>query len=96
MSSERARLEELTRRWRERHELRRLTSAVRPRADSERQALAAAAFPYRSVSPAAYADEHADDMVGFTYDDERYDDPALDAWLVELGDLLRSRRAGRG
>ena len=92
MSSERARLEELTRRWRERHEARQLAGATRPLADPERQARAAAAFPYRSVSPAAYVAEHGDDMAGFTYDDERYDDPALDAWLVELGALLRARR----
>lgn len=90
---DRARLVELTRRWRARHEARRPDPGDRPRADAERQARAAAAFPYRSVSPAAYAAAHGDDMVGFTYDAERYDDPALDAWLMELGELLRARRA---
>lgn len=92
MSSDRARLDELTRRWRERHEARRLVGAVRPPADAERQARAASAFPYRSASPAAYVGEHGDDMAGFTYDDYAYDDPALDAWLAELGELLRARR----
>jgi hypothetical protein len=28
-------------------------------------------------------------MTAFTYDDERYDDPDLDAWLVKVGRLLR-------
>ncbi len=31
-------------------------------------------------------------MIGFTYDDEAYADPQLDAWLVEVGRLLRARR----
>jgi hypothetical protein len=31
-------------------------------------------------------------MPGFTYDDESYADPALDAWVVEVGQLLRERR----
>ena len=91
---ERSRLDELTRRWRERHEARRGALRDRPRADPERQARATAAFPYRSISPAAYADAHGENMAGFTYDDERYDDPALDAWLLELGELLRARRGG--
>jgi hypothetical protein len=28
-------------------------------------------------------------MVGYTYDAYTYSDPALEAWLRELGDLLR-------
>jgi hypothetical protein len=67
---------------------------ARPPADPEREALASRAFPYRSVSPAAYADAHADDMPGFTYDEVAYADPELDAWLVELGEILRRRRGG--
>jgi hypothetical protein len=31
-------------------------------------------------------------MVGFTYDDEAYADPDLDAWLLEVGRLLREGR----
>ena len=92
MTADRARLDELTRRWRARREARRPAPESRQPAEAERQAQAAAAFPYRSVSPAAYAAQHGDDMAGFTYDDERYDDPALDAWLLELGELLRARR----
>ena len=51
--------------------------------------MAARAFPYRTVSPAEYLARHGVDMTAFTYDDERYDDPDLDAWLVEVGRLLR-------
>lgn len=60
-------------------------------APSEREALAARAFPYRAVAPADYVAAHGDDMVAFTYDDERYADPELDAWIVEVGRLLRER-----
>ena len=67
---------------------------ARPPADPEREALASRAFPYRSESPVAYADDHADDMPGFTYDEVAYADPELDAWLVELGEILRRRRGG--
>ncbi len=31
-------------------------------------------------------------MAAFTYDDERYADPELDAWIVEVGRLLREDR----
>jgi len=31
-------------------------------------------------------------MVGFTYDEARYTDSELDAWLIEVGRLLRERR----
>jgi hypothetical protein len=63
--------------------------ADRPVASSERQALASRAFPYRTLSPAEYVARHGADMTAFTYDDERYDDPDLDAWLLEVGRLLR-------
>jgi hypothetical protein len=86
----RERLEQLTDRWRARHAARR--PPERPMADPEREALARSAFPYKTDSPAAYVTAHGPDMVGYTYDEERYADPALDAWLVEVGRLLRSRR----
>ncbi len=60
----------------------------------ERAALAARAFPHATQAPAAYVAEHGDEMPGFTYDDDRHPDPALDAWLVEVGRLLAERRAG--
>jgi hypothetical protein len=87
---DRERLDELTDRWRVRHDASRPTD--RPPADSDREALALRAFPYRAVTPADYVAEHGHDMAGFTYDDERYADADLDAWLLEVGRLLRKRR----
>ena len=86
----RERLDELTNRWRARHDAR--ASADRPPADPQREALALRAFPYRSSSPAEYVAAHAIDMIGFTYDEARYTDPELDAWLREVGRLLREKR----
>jgi len=86
------RLDQLTDRWRSRHDARRPQGGGRPRAAFERQFLAGRAFPYRTVTPAAYVAEHGADMTGFTYDDESYTDPELDAWLVEVGRLLRADR----
>ena len=87
---QRERLDELTDRWRIRHDARRSTD--RPPADRDREALAQRAFPYRTATPADYVAEHGGDMAGFTYDEERYADPDLDAWLLEVGQLLRERR----
>jgi hypothetical protein len=44
------------------------------------------------MAPADYVAEHGADMIGFTYDEARYADPELDAWLIEVGRLLRLRR----
>lgn len=82
----------LTRRWQQRHDARRDADPFRPRANPGREALAKHGFPYRDVSPEAYVADHADAMPGFTYDDESYADPALDAWILEVGRLLRERR----
>ena len=90
--TDRARLDELTARWRSRHDRRRPDPGVRPPAEAEREALAAGAFPFRTETPAAYVAEHGADMIGFTYDDARYTDPDLDAWLLEVGRLLRPDR----
>ena len=86
---DRARLEHLTERWRARHEARRPAPEDRPPASPERETLAARAFPFRDVRPADYVAEHGEEMTAFTYDDERYADPELDAWLLEVGRLLR-------
>ena len=90
--SKRDRLDALTDRWRTRHDARRPQAGGRPRAAFGREFLAARAFPYRTVTPDAYVAEHGADMAGFTYDDERYADAELDAWLVEVGRLLRADR----
>lgn len=90
--TDRTRLDQLTARWRARHDAKRPDPDHRPAADPEREALAAVAFPYRSVEPAAYVAVHGTDMAGFTYDEARYTDPELDAWLLEVGRLLRADR----
>jgi len=87
-------LDRLTRRWQQRHDARRDADPFRPRANPGREALARRGFPYRDVTPEAYVAEHGDVMPGFTYDDESYADADLDAWIVEVGRLLRERREG--
>ncbi|HEY7464394.1 MAG TPA: hypothetical protein VH987_08160 [Candidatus Limnocylindria bacterium] len=87
-------LDRLTRRWQQRHDARRPASDLRPRATGGREALARRGFPFATVSPVEYVAQHGDDMPGFTYDDESYADPALDAWILEVGRLLRERREG--
>lgn len=89
---DRGRLDELTARWRRRHEARRPPPGERAPAQPEREALAARAFPFRTVTPDAWVAEHGAEMTAFTYDDDRYADPALDAWLLEVGRLLREAR----
>ena len=92
--SNRTNLDRLTSRWRARHDLRREGDPFRPRANPGREALAKRGFPYGEVTPADYVAEHGADMAGFTYDDESYADPDLDAWIVEVGELLRAQREG--
>ena len=90
----RTNLDRLTSRWRSRHDLRREGDPFRPRANPGREALARRGFPYHDVTPADYVAEHGADMVGFTYDDESYVDAELDAWILEVGELLREQRDG--
>jgi hypothetical protein len=85
-------LDRLTDRWRARHDARRPGLDARPPADPAREALAARAFPFRTVTPADYVADHGPDMQGFTYDEARYADTDLDAWLLEIGRLLRADR----
>jgi hypothetical protein len=84
----RQRLDRLTDRWRARHEAR-VEAEGRPAAGGEREARATTSFPWRTQSAADYAEIHGAAMVGYTYDAYTYSDPALEAWLRELGDLLR-------
>jgi hypothetical protein len=90
--TDRSRLADLTDRWRARHDARRADPRDRPPAPTDREALAARAFPFRTVTPAAYVAAHRSDMVGFTFDEERMADSTLDAWLLEVGRLLREGR----
>jgi hypothetical protein len=97
VETRRERLDRLAARWRARHDAHRPADpAARSPADPERERLARRAFPYREMSPADYAAAHGDDMGGFTYDEATYADPLLDAWLLELGEILRQRREAGG
>lgn len=86
----RVRLDRLTDRWRARHEAH-LAAEGRQPADAEREARARAHFPYQTDTPAAYAERHGAAMTGYTYDAYTYNDPTLDAWLRELGEILAQR-----
>jgi hypothetical protein len=44
------------------------------------------------MTPEEYVADHGAHMTAFTYDDVRYADPELDAWLVEIGRLVRELR----
>jgi hypothetical protein len=92
------RLDELTRRWKARHSERRRqaaeSGAAREPADPLRAARAAAVFPFRRISPADYVARHGADMTAFTYDDYAYPDAELQAWIDEVGRLLRTRAEG--
>ena len=90
--SKRSDIDRLTQRWRERHDARRPADDLRPHVNPGREALARRHFPYRDVTPEAYVAEHGPAMIGFTYDEEVYADPDLDAWLLEVGRLLREPR----
>lgn len=92
--SHRPRLENLTKRWRSRHEAR-VASEGRQLADADREARADALFPWRTQSPAEYAATYGAAMIGYTYDAYSYADAGLEAWLRELGELLRARGWGR-
>src|SRR5688500_14153674 len=92
--SKRSDLDRLTQRWRQRHDSRRPADDLRPRVNPGREALARRHFPYRDVTPEAYVAEHGAAMTGFTYDDEAYADEELDAWILEVGRLLREQREG--
>jgi len=94
MTARRHRLEQLTARWHERHEARRSSLAeagTLPAADPEREARAGTFFPWKTESPAEYAARYGAEMTGYTYDAYTYTDPALQAWLSELGAILRAR-----
>jgi hypothetical protein len=89
----RDRLDRLTERWRSRHDAR-LAAAPPEPADAEREARADAFFPWRTATPAEYAATYGAAMTGYTYDAYTYADAELEAWLHELGDLLRRQRSG--
>jgi hypothetical protein len=45
-------------------------------------------FPFRQMSPEEFAARNAADIACFSLDDYRYQDTALDAWIMRLGEIL--------
>jgi hypothetical protein len=88
-------LNELTNRWRSRHAVRREADrsegVAREPADSERLERALRLFPYLEMIPTEYVERHGSSMTAYTYDDYSYPDAELQAWLDEVGRLLRLR-----
>ena len=62
-----------------------------PLADVSRQQLAQETFPYREQTPEEYAARSAHLWGSFSFDDFRYSDPVLDAWIARLGDIFFQR-----
>ena len=54
--------------------------------------MAAETFPFRELSPEEYAARNAHLWSAFSFDDFRYEDPELDAWIARLGDILFQRK----
>ena len=62
----------------------------RPPADPMRTQMAQQMFS-EGTSPEEYAARNAHSIMCFSLDDIRYADPALDAWIQRLGDILFQR-----
>lgn len=62
-----------------------------PIATSEREQLARKLFPYREQTPDEYAARKAHEWLSFSFDDFRYSDVNLDAWIARLGQILFKR-----
>ena len=64
----------------------------RPAADSAHEEQARRLFPL-DRTPEEYAARHAHEWGCFSFDDYRFSDERLDAWIQRLGDIF-SRRNG--
>ena len=62
----------------------------RPAADSAYEEQARRTFPI-DQSPEEYAARHAHEWVSFSFDDYRFCDERLDAWIQRLGDIFFRR-----
>ena len=68
-----------------------MSNDERPPASASREADARELFPLDQMSPDEYAARHAHQWDCFSFDDYRYSDPMLDAWIQRLGDILFRR-----
>jgi hypothetical protein len=62
-----------------------------PFAHAGREKDARELFPYREQTPEEYAARHAHEWMSFSFDDYRYSDPELDAWIARLGQIFFKR-----
>jgi hypothetical protein len=62
----------------------------RPPAPGDYERNAAEMFPV-AMSPEEYAARHGHGWMCFSFDEYRYADPSLDAWIRRLGDILFGR-----
>jgi hypothetical protein len=62
-----------------------------PFANPGREQLARELFPYREQTPDEYAARNAHKWMCFSFDDFRYSDLELDAWIARLGQILFKR-----
>jgi hypothetical protein len=62
----------------------------RPRADPGREEFAKRMFD-EGLSPEEYAARNADGFYCFSFDEVRFSDPALDAWIQRFADILFQR-----
>lgn len=69
-----------------------MTSNDRPLADETREEWAVSLFPL-NVSPEEYAARNLHLWGSFSFDEYRYRDAALDAWIARFSDIAR-RRSG--
>jgi hypothetical protein len=67
-----------------------MSADERPLADAGRVEAALRMFPFRELTAGAYAARYAHSIGCSSFDDYRYPDPALGAWIDELHRLLRS------
>ena len=62
-----------------------------PLAHEGREKHARELFPYREQTPEEYAARHFHEWMTFSFDDYRYSDPELDAWIARLGQIFFKR-----
>ncbi|WP_053232311.1 hypothetical protein [Sandaracinus amylolyticus] len=65
--------------------------SARPLAHAGREEQARELFPYREQTPEEYAARHFHEWMCFSFDEFRYSDPELDAWIARLGQIFFER-----
>lgn len=66
------------------------SASPHPLADTVRERTALEVFPYRNEDARVWAARHAHELRWFNFHRFRYREPALEAWLVQVGGVLTS------